>query len=83
MIPKVVERKIITLRKPDGSTQYTFTLPKEFAEGLKRGGIDSLYVVFCDQGLGAFPKIPRVTEKALLTFLQEHRKLGQLFQKEA
>ena len=79
-IPKIVEHKIITLRKRDGSTQYTLTLPKEYAEALKKEGIDSLYIVF-NRGLGAFPKVPGVTEKALTTFMQEHAALQELFAK--
>jgi hypothetical protein len=79
-IPKIVEHKIITMRKRDGSTQYTLTLPKEYAESLTKEGIESLYLVF-DRGLGAFPKIPGFTEKALTTFLQEHQALQKLFTK--
>lgn len=79
-IPKIVEHKIIQMRKRDGTTQYTLTLPKEFAEALTKEGIDSLYLVF-DRGLGAFPKIPGFTEKALTTFMQEHQALQKLFTK--
>ena len=68
------------MRKPDGTTQYTLTLPKEFAEALTKEGINSLYLVF-DRGLGAFPKIPGFTEKALTTFMQEHQALQKLFTK--
>ena len=68
------------MRKHDGTTQYTLTLPKEFAESLTKEGINSLYLVF-DRGLGAFPKIPGFTEKALTTFLQEHQALQKLFTK--
>jgi hypothetical protein len=77
-IPKIVEHKIIKLRKKDGSTQYTITLPKEYAEALNKKGVNSLFIVF-NQGLGAFPKIPGFTEKALTTFMQEHSALQQLF----
>jgi hypothetical protein len=79
-IPKIVEHKIIQMRKRDGTTQYTLTLPKEFAEALTKEGIDSLYLIF-DRGLGAFPKIPGFTEKALTTFMQEHQALQKLFTK--
>jgi hypothetical protein len=79
-IPKIVEHKIIQMRKRDGTTQYTLTLPKEFAESLTKEGITSLYLVF-DRGLGAFPKIPGFTEKALTTFMQEHQALQKLFTK--
>ena len=77
-IPKIVEHKIIKLQKRDGSTQYTLTLPKEFAEALQKEGIDSLYIIY-NKGLGAFPKIPGFTEKALTTFMQEHPELQKLF----
>lgn len=81
-IPKIVEHKIIKLQKRDGSTQYTLTLPKEFAEALQKEGVDSLYIIY-DRGLGAFPKIPGFTEKALTTFMQEHCELQKLFTKTA
>ncbi len=81
-IPKIVEHKIITMRKRDGSTQYTLTLPKEYAETLTKEGINTLYIVF-NKGLGAFPKIPGFTEKALTTFMQEHPELQKLFIKTA
>jgi hypothetical protein len=77
-IPKIVEHKIIKLRKRNGSTQYTLTLPKEYAEALRKEGVDSLFIVF-NRGLGAFPKIPGFTEKALTTFMQEHAGLQKLF----
>jgi hypothetical protein len=77
-IPKIVEHKIITLRKRDGATQYTLTLPKEYAETLRKEGVNSLFIVF-NRGLGAFPKIPGFTEKALTTFMQEHSALQELF----
>lgn len=77
-IPKIVEHKIIKLRKRNGSTQYTLTLPKEYAEALRKEGVDSLVIVF-NRGLGAFPKIPGFTEKALITFMQEHSGLQKLF----
>jgi hypothetical protein len=79
-IPKIVEHKIITMRKRDGSTQYTLTLPKEFAEALRKEGINSLYIVF-NRGLAAFPKIPGFTEKALTTFMQKDAELQRLFVK--
>lgn len=77
-IPKIVEHKIIKLRKRDGSTQYLLTLPKEYAEALTKEGVDSLFIVF-NRGLGVFPKIPGFTEKALTVFMQEHSKLQKLF----
>jgi len=77
-IPKIVEHKIITMRKRDGSTQYTLTLPKEYAEALRKEGVHSLFIVY-DRGLGAFPKVPGFTEKALTTFMQEHTALQELF----
>jgi hypothetical protein len=77
-IPKIVEHKIINLRKPDGSTQYMLTLPKEYADALAKEGVDSLFIVF-NRGLAAFPKIPGFTEKALTVFMQEHSELQKLF----
>jgi len=77
-VPKIVEHKIVEMRKPDGSRQYIITLPKEYAENLKRKGINSLFLIF-NYGLGAFPKHPKLTEKALLTFLKKHPELAQLF----
>jgi hypothetical protein len=77
-IPKIVEHKIITMRKRNGSIQYTLTLPKEYAEALRREGVNSLFIVY-DRGLGAFPKVPGFTEKALTTFMQEHSTLQELF----
>jgi len=77
-IPKIVEHRIIKLRKRNGSTQYTLTLPKEYAEALGKEGIDSLFIIF-NRGLGAFPKIPGFTEEALTTFMQEHSELQKLF----
>jgi len=78
MIPKVTERKITVLTKPGGKKQYVLTLPKEYAEGLEREGINSLFIVF-NRGLGAFPKISGFTEEAILTFLQNHSELQKLF----
>jgi hypothetical protein len=81
MIPQVITRKIIVLRKPGGLKQYILTLPKEYAEELEEKGIDTLLIAF-NKGLCAFPKIPGFTEKAILTFLSEHPKLKQLFEEE-
>jgi hypothetical protein len=78
VIPKVVERKITTLTKPGGKKQYVMTVPKEYAERLEREGVDSLFIVF-NRGLGAFPKIPGFTEKALILFMQNHLELQKLF----
>jgi hypothetical protein len=77
-IPKIVEHKIIKLRKRNGSTQYTLTLPKEYAEALRKEDVDSLFIVF-NRGLGAFPKIPGFTEKALIAFMEKHGDLQRLF----
>jgi hypothetical protein len=66
------------MRKRNGSIQYTLTLPKEYAEALRREGVNSLFIVY-DRGLGAFPKVPGFTEKALTTFMQEHSTLQELF----
>lgn len=78
MIPKIVERKILKVRKPGGLMQYLMTLPKEYVEELESKGVDTLLVAF-DGGLGVFPKIPGFTEKALLTFLSKHHDLERLF----
>jgi hypothetical protein len=80
-IPKIVEHKIIKLHKPDGTTQYLLTLPKEYATSLTKEGVDSLFIVF-DKGLGAFPKIPGLTEKMLTLFMQEHATIQKLFSEE-
>jgi len=76
-IPKIYERKIIKLRKPNGSIQYFLTLPKEYAEALDNKGIDDLLVIF-DYGIGVFPK-GNLTEKALLDFMMKHSDIRQLF----
>ena len=81
-IPKIVEHKIVKMHKPDGSTQYILTLPKEYGENLENKGINSLFLVF-NYGLGAFPKHKKLTEKALLTFMQKHPELTQLFSETA
>lgn len=81
MIPKIVERKIIKSTKstqPGDYTQYTITLPKEYAQQLEKRGIDSLLIIF-NYGLGAFPKQEGLTEDALLTFMQKHPELQKLF----
>lgn len=78
MIPKIREHKIVEMRKPDGSTQYVITLPKEYAKQLKAQGVDSLFLIY-NYGLGAFPKNGKLTEQALLTFLKKHSELQQLF----
>ena len=76
-IPKIYQRKIIRLRKPNGSIQYFLTLPKEYAEALDNKGIDDLLVIF-DYGIGVFPK-DNMTEKALLDFMMKHSDIRQLF----
>lgn len=77
-LPKIVERKIVVLRKPDGSKQYLITLPKEYGEGLEREGIGTLLIAY-DSALGGFPRIHGFTEEALLSFLKSHRELRRLF----
>lgn len=77
-IPKIVERKILVIKKKSGAKQYLMTLPKEYALKLEKKGVKSLFVVF-NGGLGAFPKIPGFTEKALLTFLRHHPDLTRLY----
>ena len=78
MIPKIVERKILKVKKPGGLTQYLMTLPKEYGEELDSRNIDTLVVAF-NGGLGVFPKTPDFTEKALLLFLSKHSDLERLF----
>ena len=78
MIPKIVERKILVSTKPGGLKQYTITLPKEYAKALEKEGVDTLFIAF-NRGLGAFPKIPGFTEKALMAFLSKHPELTRLF----
>lgn len=77
-IPKIVERKIIVIKKSSGIKQYIMTIPKEYAMKLEKSGVKSLFIVF-NEGLGVFPKIPGFTEKALLTFLHNHPDLSQLY----
>jgi hypothetical protein len=80
MIPKIVERKILKVKKPGGLVQYLMTLPKEYGEELESKNIDTLIVAF-NGGLGAFPKTSGFTEKALLIFLSKHSDLERLFSK--
>ncbi|MGB9779111.1 MAG: hypothetical protein ACPLW8_06855 [Candidatus Bathyarchaeales archaeon] len=76
--PKIVEHKIVGMRKPNGSTQYIITLPKEYAETLKKKGIDSLFLIF-NYSLCAFPKHGQLNEQVLITFLQKDSELQELF----
>jgi hypothetical protein len=78
MIPRIVERKILKVKKPGGLTQYLMTLPKEYGEELESRNIDTLVVAF-NGGLGVFPKTSDFTEKALLIFLSKHSDLERLF----
>jgi len=77
MSVQITERKIIKLKKPNGSTQYFFTIPKKYAENLIGRNIDTLLVIF-NYGLGAFPK-EDLAEEALLTFLTKHRDMRAIF----
>jgi len=77
-IPKIVERKIVAMRKPGGLKQYVITIPKDYAEELEKEGVDTLFIVF-NRGLGAFPKIQGFTEEALMIFLSKHPELTRLF----
>jgi hypothetical protein len=79
-IPKIYRRKVIELRKPNGSIQYLLTLPKEYAEKLKNRSIHELLVIF-NYGLGAFPK-DNMTERALLAFMMKHSDIQELFARE-
>jgi hypothetical protein len=77
-IPKIVEHKIVEMKKPDGSSQFIMTLPKEYGRNLKAKGVNSLFIIF-DYGLGAFPKHKDLTERSLLIFMQQHSDLQKLF----
>jgi len=77
-IPRITERKIIVLKKPNGSKQYLVTIPKQYAAELERNSVDTLLIIYND-GLGCFPVSGPHTEKAVLTFLNKHKDLRRLF----
>jgi len=74
MIPRIVERSIIRLRKPSGIIQYMLTLPKEYAERLDAEGVKALLIVY-NHGLAAFPSTGAESEAAILAFLEAHPEL--------
>jgi hypothetical protein len=79
-LPRIVERKIIQITKPEGLKQYLLTLPKDYATSLVDRNIRSLIVVF-DYGLAAFPSEGERSEEGLLEFLLAHPRLEQFFVK--
>jgi len=64
-------RKIIKLKKPNGSTQYFLTLPKGFAESLIDKEKRDLLVISNDM-LVAFPKGADIEQK-IMEFLAKHQ----------
>jgi len=81
-LPRMVERRIIQIRKPGGLTQYLLTLPKDYASGLVEAKIRSLIVVF-DYALAAFPNEGERSEAGLLEFLEAHQKFREFFSSSA
>ncbi len=79
-VPRIVERKIIQLTKPNGLRQYLLTLPKDYARDLVDRNIRSL-IVISDYGLAAFPNEGEDSEAGLLEFLKAHPKLKRFFVK--
>jgi hypothetical protein len=80
MSVKIQDRKIIELRKRNGSKQYVLTIPVEYARNLKLKGIDTLLVI-SDYGLGVFPKEDKA-EKALLQFFENQKELQAIVSKQ-
>ena len=72
----VVEtRRIIRLRKPNGSKQYFLTLPKRFAENLINKGVNELLII-SNNTLAAFPNEANV-EQRIMAFLAKHHELAE------
>jgi len=80
--PKITVRKIHENRhgRGGGYTQYLLTLPKEFVEKLKAEGVNSLYIVYGDGSLMAFPA-GKVTEREVIAFLEVRPEIGRLITK--
>ena len=78
-VPRIEVRKLTTLRRPDGFTQYLLTLPKEYGEALRTEGVKSFYIIY-NQALAAFPSNTATIED-LLAFLKAHPELEKLFAK--
>jgi hypothetical protein len=81
-LPRIVERRIIQITKPEGVKQYLLTLPKDFASTLVDKNVRSLIVAF-DYGLVAFPNEGKRSEAGLLEFLKAHSKLKRFFARHA
>ena len=81
--PKITVRKIHENKhgRGGGYTQYLLTLPKEFVDKLKAEGVGSLYIVYGDGALMAFPA-GKVTEQEVITFLEARPEIGRLIRKE-
>jgi len=81
--PKITVRKIHENRhgRGGGYTQYLLTLPKEFVDKLKAEGVSSLYIVYGDGSLMAFPA-GKVTEREVIAFLEVHPEIERLITKE-
>lgn len=77
MIPKIVEHSIMESKRSDGS-QFTITIPVEFARNLKSRGIKNLLLVY-NGALAAFPDTGPETEGAILKFLKAHPELRKIF----
>lgn len=78
-LPKIEERKLTKIRRPDGFIQYIITLPKEYGEALNARGVTSLYIVF-NSVLAVFPA-DSVTEEDLMAFLKARPELEKLLAK--
>ena len=81
-VPKITIRKVHENKhgKGGGYTQYLITLPKDFMKGLKTEGVDSLYIVYGDSVLMAFPA-GKVTEKEVMEFLKASPEIEKLLTK--
>ena len=82
-VPKITIRKVHENKHGHGGgyTQYLITLPKDFVKGLKTEGVDSLYIVYGDSVLMAFPA-GKVTEREVIAFLEVHPEIERLITKE-
>jgi hypothetical protein len=82
-VPKVTVRKVHENKhgKGCGYTQYLITLPKDFMRRLKTEGADSLYIVYGDGVLMAFPA-NKVTEHEIIAFLKARPEIEKLLTKE-
>ena len=76
---KIEKRKIIEIKRANGSNQYLMTIPKEYAVNLKNQGINTLLIVY-DYGIGLFPK-DDLAEDSLLLLLSKHKDIRKIFAK--